>query len=267
MSTTQQVQIHPLRPSPARYFLQPWSFILNNANLMEVVSTSSEGLDFPTTNVLKITAENGGGSGLVPAAQPQFRTSDGYIPLPAVGEDIFYRYYLRVEVPNSYIADPLTHGTQDADDFGKRNWQHELVTKANGTYDLRISVTNGAGTNAWPNFFWRTNLSKGQTYRIEQRISRIGTNQFTLEARVYDINNNLVRDLSDFQNADESASLDDSVPLNFGTGGVAQLGAFRTGLNSLVGNHSAGMFPFTFAYIGGIAICRTTWCGAYQNGM
>ncbi len=245
---------------------KPWTVILNNANLMQVVSTSSEGLDFPTTNVLKITADNGG-SGIVPGAQPQFRTTDNYIPIPQVGESIFYRYYLRIEVPDSYTDDPSTHGTQDADGFNQRNWMHQVQTRSDGTYDLRIAVTNGANSNAWPDFFWKVNLNKRQTYRIEQEVERISSGQFLLHARVYNAAGQLVFSDDDFENANGSASLDTGVPLNLGLLGAASLGAFRTGLNSLVGTHAPGTFPFTFGYIGGVAICRTNWCGPYQNGM
>lgn len=244
---------------------KPWTFMLDNSSLLEVVPTSAEGLDFPTANVLKVKADNGG-SGLVRAAQPQFRTADGYIPIPGVGQSLFYRYYIRITVPDSYSDDPLTHGTQDADDFGLRNWQHEVKTRTNGTFDLRLSVTNATSSNAWPNSFFAVNLSKNRTYRIEQEIRRVSNAQFTLHARVYDASGALVFDDGDFTNADGSATLAGERLLNFGGGGAAQLGAFRTGLNSLVGTHASGTFPFTFAYIGGVAICRDDWCGPYSGG-
>lgn len=241
---------------------KPWTTILDIDTLLEVVPTASLGLDFPTDNVLQVTADDLGG-GNVRAAQPQFRSNDGYIPIPNVGESLFYRYYLRVEVPDSYSADPLTHGTQDADDFGQRNWQHELVTARNGTYDLRISVTNGASTNPWPDSFWRVTLQKHTTYRIEQRIRRVASGQFTMHARIYDASGALVYHDPDFENADASATLADGLVHNFGTGGAAQLNAFRTGLNGL--GAQSGVFPFTFAYIGGVAICADAWCGPYQG--
>ncbi|MEQ9318863.1 MAG: hypothetical protein RIF41_06865 [Polyangiaceae bacterium] len=242
---------------------KPWTTILDNGGLLEVVATASEGLDFPTANVLKITANNGG-SGLVPAAQPQFRTQDGYVPIPAVGESIFYRYYLRVEVPDSYSDDPLTHGTQDADDFGLRNWQHEIVTRSDGTFDLRVSVTNSADNNPYPNHFWRVNLDKNTTYRNEHQLELIAPGQFALRAAVFDVDDRQVYSDVDFSNVD-GVPLSAAAPLNLGSGGAAQLGAFRTGLNSLVGTHAPGTFPFTFAYVGGVAICRSTWCGPYDG--
>lgn len=244
---------------------KPWTLMLDNSGLLEVVPTSAEGLDFPSANVLKVNADNFG-SGLVRAAQPQFRTSDGYIPIPGVGQSLYYRYYIRITVPDSYSDDPQTHGTQDADDYSLRNWSHVIKTRGDGTFDLRLTVSNAANSNPWPDSFWYANLSKNRTYRIEQEIRRVSTSQFTLHARVYDASGALVADDADFANADGSATLASSRRFNFGAGGAAQLGAFRTGLNSLVGTHAPGTFPFTFAYIGGIAICRDNWCGAYSGG-
>jgi hypothetical protein len=241
---------------------------------MEVVTTESEGLDFPTANVLKITADNHG-SGNVAAAQPQFRTPDGYIPIPAVGESLYYRYYIRIGVPDAYDAlsgaDHQTHGTQDGNRDPERNWKHQITTQANGTFILRLAVTNSLNNNPYPSYNWSATLNKHQTYRIETQIHRVGTSEFTIHGRVYDAANNLVLDDNDFVNSQGTATLADDPTHNLGSGGAAQLGAFRTGLNSLVETetaaHDNANFPWTFAHIAGVAICRNTWCGPYQDGI
>lgn len=229
--------------------------MLDIDNLLSVVD--GRALGFPG-NALKVMADDKG-RGSVKAAQPQVRTHHGLIPVPSVGETLAYRYYLRIESPDDFAGDIQTHGTQDGDGFAQRNWMHQINVNSDGTFTLSLDVSNGPNSNPWPNNKWRVVLPKFETLRIEHLIEVVSPTQFKMHGRVSSQDGTLALDDGDFFNINRSRNLADGPLHNFGSGGIASLGAFRTGLNGI---SSGRGFPFVFGYIGNVAIRVGGWIGA-----
>jgi len=244
-----------------------WTDLLNNGNAMEVVASTS--LDFPSTNVLKITAvargtPNTGAYG----AHCMFWTTDNLFEPPAVGESLYYRWYLRMMTPDAYDAtagaDHQTHGTQDADAYARLNWMLRIETASNGTFDLRWQMNSPA----WPNNMWTlAGLSKETTYRIELRVHRTSSTEYQLQTRIYNSSDTLLYDEDDFENLQNAAGGLGSTTFTF-TDSVDEMTALRIGLNDLsTSGLDASDYGFIERYQGCVAIRSDDWCGPYAGGI
>ena len=240
----------------------PWDGQIGNGRLSEVIS--SEGFDFPSPNVLRVEA---GWRVSPPGAAAQnhrLLEENGRIPVPSVGEGLFYRWYIRVVVPDDYAADTRTHPIQDASNGSRTNWSFNVMSKPAGLWSMWFDV-GGNRQNAWPNNHWNLgpSLKKHQTYRVEVRVHRSGTATFSLHARVYDSGNQLLYDDSDFRNTNRSASLATGLGLRFND--VNRLAGFQVGFNGLNGGREND-YPIVLYYQGCVAVCVGDWCGPYANG-
>ena len=232
----------------------PWEELLNNGNAMTVIP--STGLDFPTANVLQIDAVWRLGDPGANAANPRITG----LPIPDQGESLFYRWFIRVMIPDEYTIDPLTHPIQDARNGGTTNWMFEVLPSPDGRWQVGINV-NGGGVNAWPNNRWylNTTLQKNRVYRFELALHRTGTATFRMQARIYDAAGNLLYDDADWANIDRSHTLADGTNLRFSD--VSYLANFQCGLNGL----SAGGpddFPFVMYHQAAFEIRGDRWAGA-----
>lgn len=234
-----------------------WNQLLNNGNSLAVIS--SAGLDFPSTNVLRITTSARGGSNAgAYSANIRLLANSNVIPVPAVGESLYYRWYIRVGVPDSYTADQLTHPIQDGTSGGSDNWQFEIVTAANGRWTPRFYT--GTGGTAWPDYRWTApSLAKNQTYRFEMHLYRNGSNTFQIHPRVYDSADRLLYDDDDFNNANSTARLSSNP--SFGFNDPRILRGWQVGLN---GFSAGSSFGWVYSYQGATCVRTDTWCGAYR---
>lgn len=249
----------------------PWDALFHGDGL-EVVAAPA----FPTANALRVTALWRGSPAGATAQHTRLLKANGRIPVPAVGESVFYRIYLQINIPAAFRADPGTHPIQDGTSGGLSNW--ELAFNITGPADkfyFVIPVDNPGGVNAWPNSMWgpapvrivengvRTGyeFDRNTTYRFEWQIHRIGGNTFNLHARVYDSAERLLYDDDDFKNANGTASLADRPTLNFLD--VTTLAALQVGLNGISGG-MASEFPFTYSHQGAVCVRTDTWCGPYR---
>jgi hypothetical protein len=228
----------------------PWTMLGGQG--LEVIP--SAGLDFPTTNVLRVTA--------IQATSGFGALRRSGLPVPAVGESRFYRWYSRVAIGDGVASgDPETHPHQDGQAGSQINWSfnvhHDLGAAGMWTPQLRTQ----SGINAWPNHWWTgPALSKNVTYRFELQVHRTGTGTFNLHVRIYDTNGNLLHDDASFRNDNGTATLASRPTLNFNT--VSSLDGFNAGLNGLAGSD---WFPSrVYMYQGAIAVCGTDWCGPYR---
>ena len=235
----------------------PWEDLRGSpASVREIIATGS--LDFPTTNVLKITAEwNGSGSSF---AGPDIDDSltDA---LPAIGDSIFYRVYLRVAVPDAFTADPLSHPYQDGPGGGSNtNWTFEVLTSTDGTWTHRWE----RGGIPWPNNRWSApKLNKNQTYRFELQIKRNTSTDGEMHVRTYDSSDVLLYTDADYSNINSSATLA-STPI-FTFKDLNFLKGIRVGDNGLFGGVQ-GDFPFIMFHWGAHAMRTDDWCGPFSNG-
>jgi hypothetical protein len=239
----------------------PWDVIAGNGVLNTVVA--STGLDFPTSNVLRVQGGWRSSPAGAAAENPRLEQSNQHLAIPAVGQSTYYRWYIRVVAPNTYTADNLTHPIQDGTNGEYTNWQQEVRTATNGTWTLSWNM-NGGGQNPWPNNRWTLNtaLQKNQTYRVEMQIHRTGTSTFNMHVRVYNSANVQIAGDAQFRNASGSATLANNTSLRFLN--VNYLTGFQAGFNGLNGG-SQGMYPVMLYYQGGFAITRSGWAGAYGS--
>lgn len=234
-----------------------WENVRGNAGSNVV---SSSGLDFPTTNVYQASAiwrpANPGASQTGPDIDSSLSGA-----IPAIGDSIFYRVYLRIGTPDAYGGDQTSHPYGDGPGGGDNtNWQLQIITATNGTWRLDIQVR----ATAFPNTQWAgPTLNKNQTYRLEHQIHRLGTLTCHLHVRVYDSSDVLIATDADFDNRNSTANLASNPTLdlnnvNFFTG-------IKVGLNGL----SSGVesdFPFVATTYGAVAMRTDDWCGSFAGG-
>ncbi len=233
---------------------KPWTVQNGTGTTFEVRSTASDGRDYPTTNYLRVSNTY---------AELAFGRSAGYIDVPQVGQSIYLRMYYRVTL-NGGGED--THGTYfDDDPIAGVNWGPQalgiyLIPSTSTPMTFLISAAAGQD----PRYFSPgARLNKNQTYRIELRYTRTGTNTYTLGGRIYDVTGKLLYD--------EGAFKDDywynGTPKLLGrTFTVSGAGASSmTGLK--IGVEAAQPGTGAFAEYAGIAVCTGDWCGPYSGGM
>jgi len=228
---------------------RPWTRNVGQGGF-EVRSTAAAGRDYPTTNFIQVNNTY---------AELTFQAADGYIPTPAVGESIYLRMYYRLTLDGT-AGD--THGTYfDDDPVGGVNWGPQAlgiyVVPASGA-SMAWLVTAATGQD--PIYFSPgERLNKHQTYRIELRYTRTGTDTYTLGARIYDASGVLLYGESDFQDDwwyDGSPKLVGRTFTVDGAGAASMRG-FKIGLEAGQGGGAA------FAEHAAIAICSDDWCGPY----
>src|SRR3990172_5029018 len=213
---------------------------------------SSSGLDFPTTNVLEVTA-------LEATTGFAFLRKTG-MAVPSIGESRYYRWYSRV-VATDGLSDTETHPHQDGNAIGDSNWLFHVFHNSGGNGFYRPRFMSRAVENPSHTFYLLDGtLNKGVTYRFELNITRTGTSTFQMHANVYNSSGDLIYNDSNFVNEDNaSESLANNITFNFHD--LNNMDGFNAGLNGLGGSE---WFPsMVYMYQGAICIRNDTWCGAY----
>jgi hypothetical protein len=234
----------------------PWNMRIGNGRMNEVVPAT--GLDFPTQNALAVRAGYRSGGG---AQAENIRLHEG-LPELGVGHSRFYRWYIRVVVPDGYTSDNSTHPIQDGTNGSVTNWMFQ-VEAGQGSWTLGWSV-GGSRQNPWPNNRWLcpATLLKGRTYRVELKVTRTGAGSMTFEPRVYDAAGSMVCGESDFANVNRTATLAGRPELVIAN--PAWLRSIQVGFNGLNQGVESD-FPLTLFYQGAVCVRSDTWCGAYSQ--
>jgi hypothetical protein len=230
-----------------------WNIVSNGSTeTMNVIP--STGLDFPSTNVFQMIAtERWQGFGIVRKTG---------IPVPAVGESRYYRWYIRMmQVDN--LADEQTHPIQDGNAASDTNWMFVVYNGGGAT---------GVPRGQWQPQFWSEGtggnnarwygpfLTKNQTYRVELQIHRIGSSTYRMHVRIYNRAGTLIASDADIRNIGNSMNLASNPTLNFNN--VNNLDGLNAGNNGI---GAPAPFPFTYAYEGCFAVRRDDWCGPYTG--
>ena len=217
---------------------------------LEVIS--SNGLGFPTANVLRVTAEQR-------TTGYAFLRKTG-LPIPEVGESNYYRWYFRATMPDG-LEDPESHPFQDGNASSQSNWLFHVYHDA-GAGRWRPQLRPSARSNAYPNDRWSgPALQKHVTYRFEVQLARTGTNTFRMNARIYDEAGTLLHSSNAFSNQTGASTLASNPTFTFSQ--LANMDGLNAGNNGIAGSPS---WPFVYGYQGAIAVCRGDWCGAYRVG-
>jgi hypothetical protein len=264
----------PTGGNPTFLFTSDWSTALGNSNAAisdggrwDFVSAdftgriiSSAGLDFPTANVFDVYTTT------TRVGWVELRRST--VPIPAVGESRYYRWYFRYAAPDN-LVDPESHPVQDGGAVSQSNWRFHTINAPAacffqdaipaGRWCPRFDVT---GSGHPFNRFHGPFLNKNQTYRIEVHMRRETTSTMSLDVRIYDSAGTLVADDASLRGGDGVTTLAQAPALNINN--LSGMNVFNSGHNGFApGTYP---FPFTYSYQGAFAICTNTWCGAYTRG-
>lgn len=226
----------------------PWALIGGTG--LEVVPAT--GLDFPSANVLRVTAMEGR-SGYARL----FQTG---LPALAIGTSRYYRFYFRAMFPDN-LEDSQTHPIEDGN---ARNWAFAIFHNQGGAGYYTPYIGLDAQLNGWERFRWYLPaLRKQVTYRIEVQVHRLTETGFNLHVRVYSATGTtpLYTD-ADMRNETRTETLADRPTLFLSD--PSRLQEFLVGLNGLSG--SAWYPSLLHNYQGGFAVCAGNWCGPYQAG-
>jgi hypothetical protein len=221
---------------------------------------ASTGLDFPSTNVLRIGTEwNGSGSS---SFIPRLSNT---LAIPDVGDSKYYRWYIRWVVPEAVTTWGTPHPIQDGPDAANANWLFECRRGTGGT---KVTVGWNPINNVFPNNRWHAidALDLNETYRVELKLTRTASTLYTLEPRVYDADGILVLDGSDFLNQTGVGSTALSSGYEFTFQDTAHLEDFQMGTNGAFQGTSSGDHPVDYCYQGCVAISADDWCGPYVDG-
>jgi hypothetical protein len=216
---------------------------------------SSEGLDFPSENVYQVI-------GVADMEGWSMNRVEG-MPIPAVGESRFYRWYFRSTLPD-FLEDYNTHPIQDGIAGSQTNWMFLVINSSN-------SASGNVPAGQWMPQFWANAapypyqrwfgplLNKHETYRFELQIHRVNTSQFQMHVRIYDSAGTLIADDDDMRNYGTSTLAGN---MNFPFTNVNNMDGLNSGNNGIGGS---APWPFTISYQGAFAVCVDTWCGPYNG--
>ena len=247
-----------------------WNHVSGSGTLNEVIIAT--GLDFPTTNVFRVVASYSGNP-VQEIYTDQVRagpavSGSGPLPVPDVGESLYYRWYWRTLIDDSIPNQSTSHPIQDGLAAGDTNWWFDPNPRTNGTFVPRINVNSNA-QNQGGFRFWdsSTPLDKDVTYRVEFQLNRIGTSTMNIHVRVYNSSNFLILDDDDFhgQDASSGVTLASNPTLNLYL--VDNLADFQVGTNGPGWVVGEANFPFPMWDIGAVCVRNDTWCGPYSGGI
>jgi hypothetical protein len=230
-----------------------WNIVSNGyQESMSVISSS--GLDFPSANVFLLTAvERWQGFGIVRKTG---------IPVPAVNQSLYYRWYFRMMQVDD-LQDEQTHPIQDGNAASDTNWMF-IVYNGGGS--------SGIPRGRWQPQFWSEGsggnnarwygpiLNKNQTYRFELQIHRTGSSTFRMHVRIFDRAGTQIAGDADITNIGGATRLSSNPTLTFNN--VNNLNGLNAGNNGIA---PPAPFPFPYAYEGCFAVRRDNWCGPYTG--
>jgi len=237
----------------------PWDSTEAGVGTTPTSVIDATGLGFPTTNCLAMRIDN------------PFANYYGWCEIagkwdaPAIGESLFYRWYVR-------------NGVTDAG-FGGTDW-HPIVADRGGTYATPIGAWQNLfyvhASNAtwrfvhhylsetWPDDEWYGPwLDLNHTYRVESQVYRLGAATYNLHIKIYNEADALVAGDSDFANANASATLADTPTFTADPNTHLSLQEFS------IGNNGPGdaVAATRYLYWGGVCLRTDDWCGPYAGGI
>jgi len=230
---------------------RPWGLLSDAGGAFAVRDTSDDGRDYPTEKYLRMTDTSG-------TTILAFEDNESYVSAPGVGDSIYLRLYKRVTHSGT---GPDSHGDYFNDNQGTSNWGPQafgFYIKAiqATTYQLRLSAAAGIDAPNDRYFEPPVLLDKDVTYRFEIKYTRTGTDTYTLEARIYDVNDNLLYDTPDFEASWNAGLFLDEKTFTISGAGAASMVGFQIGIEETI----AG----AYAEWAGVLLRTDDWGGAYN---
>lgn len=243
-----------------------WVFNTGSKTQLTVVQADVAGLaDSPSINVLKVLNLGGitsGGAAFLNNALALWTN-------PQIGESRYYRVYLRNDIANdegdrndgaaSYHPLQMSTGAGGTEDGLSFNFG----ALSNGTFDFNFETNN----TAFPKNHWspvdgsgaQAFLNKFAFYRYEWKLTKTGTNTYTLDARIYDNTNTLVYQATTIRDRQFTGTLAAT-----GTGlGLADTSVTYVVLGTNGGGILNSMIRDEPTYWAAFQVRSDTWCGAY----
>jgi hypothetical protein len=223
------------------------------ANLLEVIA--STGLDFPTTNCLRVNfnLENAG----------DVRIWNKWAYPASTGDGIYHRIYFRNAISDSFGTQSTgnVHQLEPSSGAGVP-WGLKFGTNGSGGYEVFWYL---AGVTPNSTFSLNGTLDKNVTYRIEWAFVRKSNGFFTPLIRIYNASNVLVYDTDDFRD-DVPTTLTAKNP-DVDLSATSDSGRVF-GRELFVGNNGPSWTVTTgnYQYFAAAAVSVTDWCGAYVEG-
>jgi uncharacterized protein YjdB len=233
----------------------------DSPNSVSVVSTASVGGTWPSgmTNVLRIAYNSGNFSSVA--------RENGW-PLPAVGEYLFRRVGLRVDV-DSFGNEARDHHPVQSMGVGASTCAYAaeyILYHTSSNYQFEIGNLNNGSTQ--PMYRWRLNpsLALSTYYQIEERYQRTGTSTYTIAIRVYDAAGTLRYQSSDFRDTWNNAGAPGNQTIH-----IQESGNGGTCLRHMnLGNQGRNYGASEYIYYGGFAVRISPnggdWIGPFQVG-
>lgn len=251
----------------------PWDAPLIGGGTWDADETAiiaATGLDFPASmaNVLRSVCKYDGDD-----TSPSRIMRYAGMPVIGVGESRYFRSYVRYPAtlenfPSGF--DELWHIHQDGTASSGSNWEFEVVADtlseplAGGVVRQRMWIKQTLAPNSGHIRFY-IDLPLGATYRHEWAVHRLATNEWSMQARIYDSAGTLLYDEDDYESISGGAPvyLGDVTTAFTNASNTNGLNAGHNGVN--LGMNSVGA-DFIHTYQGGVCIRSADWCGAYRNG-
>lgn len=227
-----------------------WNVFTGQADKTVVVA--STGLDFPTTNVLRVQyIDTIGGSEVLRATG---------LGVPAIGDTRWYRWYYRLVIADGVsVSDPEVHHIQDGASAGTSNWlfktYHDGVSSKGTAADKWVPhfhVQSTTSPGPFTNRFDGPDLDKNTTYRFALGITITGATTFTCQARIYDSAGNQLHTETAFTDTTSPSTHLGQVTVT--ANNMSYFDGINAGGNGLGGTDWHDEDPI-FDYQGGIAVC------------
>ena len=232
---------------------------------INVVSTASVGGTWPSgmTNVLRVGYNSSNFSSV--AAQ------NGW-PLPAVGEYVFRRLGIRVNVDSFGGESDHDHHPVQSMGVGASSCAYAaeyVLYHSASNYQFQLANLNNGSSQ--PMYRWNVNASWALSnyYQIEERYYRTGTSTYNLEIRVYNAAGTQIHSSADFRDAlGSGATLGSVPPPSIAIQASGDGGACLRHMN--IGNQGRNYGATEYIYYGGFAVRISSnpndWIGPYQAG-
>lgn len=225
---------------------------LCNSDVISVVPAT--GLEFPTTNVLRVEYAQ--------ASLCQMRRARDQWRLTEVGESLFVRLYYRNVMPEGRLVG-VPHPLHIGEGTPYAMW-FTFFAPSGGTAPMTLQL---AGDHVYPNRDWSYRFTTHETFRLELRLQRVTATTAKASVRSYDASGALIADSDDWTNGESGPNLrslttsDPTVPVTDASFRLLDIG------NNDPGGLVAGADQVV--YFGGVAVAidadPEAWIGPYPT--
>ncbi len=237
----------------------------NDPALIEVISAAGLGFPAGMTNVLRI--ENAVGSGEDHMLHKTLTHTDWTVP--ANGESVWHRLYIHNAVSDGFSLG-FSHQWQSFNDGTRSDWGVNMVNFAGnaGKWELYYQdvCQDGELYGLWDEGGSDRQLDKDVTYRFEWQLTKdsnsasgCSADNMTLNVRLYNLAGTLLYGNSEFKN---NIRTSETIA---GNNPFMDLHADAQLLGIMLGQSGASLAGGggEYIYVGGYAVSRTDWCGAW----